>query len=96
MMKRYLITTAVILVVVSGFSTWRVNCHSGCSFEQVALGLPVFFTTPYLPTSDQRPEFSLFPLLINIVWTAAVSVSFWAVVDTAERWQDRRRQPPFV
>lgn len=93
-MKRYLVTLAVVLVLACAYSTWRANCRQGCEFEVVALGFPVFLTTPTSPDSGQPAEFSFLPLVLNVLWTAFVSVSFWAVVDTAGRWQDRRREPP--
>ncbi|MBI4426252.1 MAG: hypothetical protein HY567_01640 [Candidatus Kerfeldbacteria bacterium] len=87
-------TAAVLLVLASGFTTWRENCTGGCSFELLVLGWPVFLRTPVVPDSPVRPEFFLIQLVVNLIWTAAVSVGGWAVIDTFGRWQDRRRPPP--
>lgn len=96
MLKRYLATSAVILFLATLYSMWRENCTPGCAFDKVVLGLPVFLRTPYSPDSPVGPEFFLIPLLINIVWSAAVSVSFWAVVETFGRWRERKGQEPFM
>lgn len=92
-MKRYLITSATLLVLATLFSIWRENCGNGCSFDRVVLGLPVFLRTPYSPNTGERPEFFLVALLINLGWSAVGSAVFWGVVDTFERWQDRKAPP---
>ncbi len=94
-MKRYLVTAGVLFLLASAYSTWSENCRQGCGFEVVTLGWPVVLTTPTSPDSGRPAEFFFVPLLWNILWTAFGAVSFWAVVETLERWQDRRRQPPF-
>lgn len=93
-MKRYLITSAALFVIVSLYSTWRGSCAPRCVVETVFLGLPVFLKSPVVPGTAERPEFFLIPFLANVIWTAAVSVGFWAIVETFGRWQDRRREPP--
>lgn len=93
-MKRYLITAGVLLVGASLYATWRANCHDVCNIQTIVFGLPVFLSTPFIIGTGQEPGFWLVPLLINIVWSAAASVSFWSVIETFERWQDRKQKPP--
>ncbi|MBI4092645.1 MAG: hypothetical protein HY420_01845 [Candidatus Kerfeldbacteria bacterium] len=93
-MKRYVITAMVLLVGASFYSMWRVNCHPECDWQLVALGLPIFLKTPYLPDTGIKPEFWLVPFVVNVVWSAAVSFTFWAVVETGQRWRRVRQQPP--
>ncbi len=93
-MKRHLITAGLLLVSASLYATWRANCHDTCNIQTIAFGLPVFLRTPLSIGTGQEPEFWLMPFLINIVWSAAASVSGWAVIETFERWQDRKQKPP--
>lgn len=92
--RRYLITAAVLFVAATCFSLWRASCTSGCSMREVVLGYPIFLRTPYSPDSPGGPQFFLIPFLINVVWTAVISVCFWAIVETAGRWNERKQQPP--
>ncbi|MBI5404655.1 MAG: hypothetical protein HY976_00345 [Candidatus Kerfeldbacteria bacterium] len=92
-MKKYFITSAVLLVVATLYSMWRTNCLDGCKLDQIVMGWPVFLRTPYAPESGQHPEFFLVPLLINIGWSAAASLLGWTVFETFGRWQDRQRPP---
>lgn len=95
-MKRHLITIGVVLVLASLYPMWHENCITGCHGDVFVLGWPVFLRTPLVPGSSRHPEFFFAPLLINILWSLVVAVSFWAVVETMERWQDRQRGPPKV
>jgi hypothetical protein len=92
--RRYLVTAAVLFAVATGYSLWRASCTAGCSMSEVVLGYPVFLKTPFSPDSPGGPQFLLLPFLINIIWTAAASVVFWAIIETFGRWNERRQQPP--
>lgn len=94
--RRYLLMAVALLIAATLFSLWRESCTPSCQMRQVVLGYPVFLRTPYEPYSPGGPEFMIIPFFINILWTIAVSISFWAVVDTAQRWRERGQQPPFV
>lgn len=93
-MKRYFLTSAVLLLAASLFSTWRTGCHDSCAWATVSFGLPAFLTTPVIPESGQSPEFSLAKLLVNVVWNALGTGVLWMTLETVKRWQDRRRLPP--
>jgi hypothetical protein len=93
MIKRYLFTSALLLVLASLFALWRENCTAGCDFHRVVLGFPVFLRTPYSPESAERPEFFLMPLVVNLGWSGLASLVFWSVFETFGRWQDRKRPP---
>ncbi len=94
--KRYLVTAAVLFAAATCYSLWRTSCTAGCSMDEVVLGYPIFLRTPYSPDSPGGPQFFLIPLFINVLWTIAVSACFWAIIETAGRWNERRQQPsPF-
>ncbi len=94
--RRYLITAIVLFIGATLYSMWRESCTSGCQLREVVLGFPVFLRTPFEPYSPGGPEFTIVPFFVNVLWTIVASVSFWAVVDTVQRWRERSRQPPIV
>lgn len=92
--RRYLVTAAVLFIAATCYSLWRESCTAGCSMREVVFGYPVFLRTPFSPDSPDGPQFFPIPLLINVLWTIAVSVCIWAIIETAGRWNERRQQPP--